>query len=67
MFELIAKCTTYEAALKTIFVKHKSEIYARHLLAIWKQHQGESVDQYVQTLKLLAKDGNLKPVTAEEH
>nr|XP_024217009.1 uncharacterized protein LOC112210843 [Halyomorpha halys] len=70
VYELISECTTYEDAIKTlkdVLIKPKGEIFARHLLAVRKQKQGEGINQYIQALKLLGKDFDFKPVTAEEH
>ena len=44
------------AALKLVYVKRKSSIYARHLLVSRKREPGELVYEYLQALRLLAKD-----------
>lgn len=70
VFELICECTTYEDAIKTLenaYSKPVNEIYARHILATRKQENGESIDQYLQSLKILSKECNFKAVTAEEN
>ena len=67
IFEYIAECTTYDEAkgiLESLYVKPKNEIFARHVLATRTQQPGESLDQFLQALKLLAKDCNFKAVTA---
>ena len=51
--------------LENIFVKPKSEIFARYKLATRKQQPGENIDQYIQNLKLLSKDCHFKAVTAD--
>lgn len=69
-YEFISDCTTYENAiqiLNEVYMKPKSEIFARHLLATRKQLVTESIDQYVQSLKLLSKDCNFRDVTSEEN
>ena len=68
--ELINECTSYETAvnvLKSAYVKTTNEVFARHLLSIRKQQQGETLDEFLQNLKVLSKDCNFKSVTAEQH
>ena len=70
VFELIAGCTTYDDAinnLKSVYIKRKNEIYARHKLASRKQQPGESIDSFVQTLRLLSQDCNFAAVSAEDN
>ena len=43
----------------------KNEIFARHLLATRRQQVGETLDGYLNALKLLAKDCQFKAVTAQ--
>ena len=43
-------------SLEEIFVKPKNSLFCRHLLATRRQQTDESVDQYLQSLKRLAKD-----------
>ena len=50
-----------------IYVKKKSYIFSRHLLQTRKQNQGESLDQYLQVLRILAKYCKLEAVTAIEY
>lgn len=69
VFEYIAECKTYDGAIDTLhklYVKPKNEIYARHVLATRRQETGETLDQYLQALNLLAKDCNFKAVTGAE-
>ncbi|XP_064120276.1 uncharacterized protein LOC135224883 [Macrobrachium nipponense] len=69
VYDFISECETYEKAeevLTSLHVKPKNEIFARHLLATRRQNSGESLDQFLQALKLLAKDCQFKSVTAEE-
>ncbi len=66
VFEFIEECTTYEAALETldnIYVKLTNEIYARHVLATRRQQTGESLDEYLQALKVC----NFQSVTAAKY
>ena len=70
VYELIADADTYDSAIQTLetaFDKPKNEVFARHLLATCKQEPGQSLDQYLQKLKTLAKDCNFKAVSAEVH
>lgn len=69
-FVHIKDCTNYDIALKrldALFLKPPNEIYSRHKLAKRAQHPGESIDQYLQALKLLSKECNFKQVTAEQN
>ena len=43
-------------ALEEIFVKPKNSVFCKHLLATRRQQTDECVDQYLQSLKRLAKD-----------
>lgn len=47
-------------------MKHKNEIFARHVLVTRCQEHFESFDQFIQELKLLGKDYNFKTGTAAE-
>lgn len=70
VYELVSDCTSYTDivdTLNSVFIKKKSEIYARHILAVRKQLSTESIDQYVQALKILSKDCDFKAVTAADH
>ena len=63
----ISECNTYEEAIQLLeaqYVKPKNEVFARHLLATRRQKAGETLDTYLQSLKVLSKDCNFKPVTA---
>ena len=68
VYEYISECTTYDSAinfLESLFIIPKNEIFARHLLATRHQQAGETLDAYLNVLKLLAKDCNFKDVTSE--
>ena len=43
------------------------EIFARHLSAARRQQAGESLDEFLNVLKLLSKDCNFKAVSAENY
>ena len=49
------------------FVKPTNEIFARYKLATRRQQNGESLDEFLQSLKTLAKDCNYKDVDAATH
>lgn len=52
VFEYISECESYQKALEVLtnlYVKPKNELFAR-------QGSSESLDQFLQALKLLAKD-----------
>lgn len=68
VYEHIAESTTYGLAISTLtalYVKPRNEIFARHVLATARQEPGQSLDQFLQRLKTIAKDCNFKMVTAE--
>jgi len=67
--EYIAESGTYEAAVdvvRTLNVKPKNEIIARHLLNTRRQESGESLDQYFPAPMQLSKDCNFCDVTATQ-
>ena len=68
VFEYIQDATTYDSAnetLKNLYVKPKNIIYNRHKLATRIQSEGETVDQYMQTLEQLSKSCDFAAVSAE--
>ena len=70
VFEYIEECSTFESALETlqnIYVKPTNEIYARHLRATQRQQSGETLDEYLQALKVLSKECNFQSVTAAKY
>ena len=67
IFEYIEHCRTYDEAigiLKALYVKPTNEVFARHQLATRRQQSGETIDEFLQALKVLTKDCNFKSVTA---
>ena len=50
--------------LHQIYIKRKNNVYARHLLVSRKQAAGENVAEYLQALRLLAKECSFQEVTA---
>ena len=70
VYEYIDGIDVYDdaiARLREIYVKTPNEIFARHILATRSQQHGESINTYVQSLRLLSRDCNFKPVTGEEY
>lgn len=70
IYDIIADCPDYNDALCTLesmFVKSPNEIFARHLLATRSQHSGDSLDEFLLSLKILSKDCNFKAVDANAH
>ena len=70
VYESIIDCPTFKDAmgtLKSLYVKKKNEVFARHLLTTSRQEASESLSQYFQRLKLLARDCDFKAVSALEH
>ena len=67
VYEFIAESSSYDeaiAVLQSCYVKPKNEVYARHKLASRKQESSETLDSYLNELKLLSRDGNYKAVSA---
>ena len=70
VYEIISEVTTYNEAisiLTNIFDKPKNTIFSRYMLATSKQEPDESLDQFFQKLKVLAKDCGFTAVTAEQY
>jgi hypothetical protein len=70
VYEYIEDCTDYNSALEVLnqlFIKKPNEIFARHLLATRRQKPGETLVEFIQELRRLSKDCNLKSVTAEQY
>ena len=70
IFEFVSESSTYDEAvtvLRNIYVKPPSVVFARHCLRTRRQQTGETVDEYMQALKVLSKDCDFKAVTAVEH
>lgn len=70
VYSLISNCTTFEASiqiLESTYIKPINTVFARHVLATRKQQTGESIDQFLQILKNLAKDCRFEDVTSSQH
>ena len=70
IFEYISDCSDYDSAIeatKNVYIKPPNTIFARHLLATRRQQNSETFDEYIQALKILAKDCNFRAVTATQY
>ena len=70
VYDYISDCKDFSDAIKIldgIYIKPKNEIFARHLLATKKQLTSESIDQYLQSLKILAKECTFKAVSPSQY
>ena len=69
-YELFNESATYDDALtllKSLYVKTPNEVYASHVLAIRKPQPEETLDEYLQVLKVMSKDCNYCEVSANQH
>ena len=69
-FEYISDCTSYDSPIETIknvYIKSPNTIFARHLLATRRQQHGETFNEYIQMLKILAKNCNFQAVSAIQY
>ena len=70
VFDYVEDCADYDSVVVTLeglYIKSPNEIFARHLLATRRQQPGESLDEFLQSLRKLSKDCNLKAVSAEQY
>ena len=70
VYKFVSRCTDYDSAISTLnslYIQPKNEIYSRHVLATAKQQSNESLDQFMQKLRSLAKDCNFEDVSAEKN
>lgn len=57
VFDYVEECTTYDAVIETqerLYVKPPNKIFARHDLATRKQLPGESIEEFLEELKIQA-------------
>ena len=67
LYSHIANATTYDAAvtiLQGMYIKPVNRLFARHDLANRQQQSGQSLDEFLQDLNLLAEKCNFTDVTA---
>ena len=62
--EELDDCEAIVAALRQLYIKQKNNVYAQHLLVSTKQESTEQVSEYLQALRLLAKDCSFEDVIA---
>ena len=70
MCTTISKTAAYDAAIEALthmYIKTPKEIFVRHLLITRRQKPGETLTEFLQELRKLSKDCNLKNVTAEQY
>ena len=70
VLDYVEDCVDFDSVVKTLqnlYIKTPNEIFARHLLANRRQQSGESLDEFLQQLRKLSKDCNLKDVTADQY
>ena len=70
IYPCVEDSNTYDEAiqtLKNLYVKPKNKIFLRHVLATRRQQQGESIEEFLQSLKILSKDCTLEAVSAERY
>ena len=69
VYPYVEDAESYEdvvAALKRTFIKRKNNVYARHLLVSRRQGPEETIAEYLQALKHLAKECSFTDVTADQ-
>ena len=67
VYEFISECENHDDAIQTlnsIYIKPKNAINARQILSTRKQKSDETLDQFLNELKTLAKDCNFTHVSA---
>ena len=70
VFEYIEDCASFDMAIDALirlYVKTLNEIFARHLIATRRQHSDETLSKFLQELRKLSKDCNIKPVNAKQY
>ena len=67
VYSYVTECTTYADGLNKLecaYVKPVNEIYSRDCLNTSRQNEGESLEDFLQRLKILRNDCNFGDVTA---
>ena len=70
VYDIISECATFVgsmSALEAAYIKPKNEIFSRHLLATRQQKTGETIDQFLHSLRQLAKDCTFTLVTPDQY
>ena len=69
IYKCLSGCQNYDAAISTLdvmFIKKKNSIFARYLLATRSQETEESLELYLQNLKILSCDCDLTASQARD-
>ena len=69
IYTYISECTTFDNAVTTLtglFVKKRNKVYSRHKLLTHKQN-GQNLEDFVQELKVLAKNCQFVQTTVAEN
>nr|XP_026689427.1 uncharacterized protein K02A2.6 isoform X1 [Ciona intestinalis] len=70
IYPYVEECETYGDIIEILsrtFIRRKNNIYARHLLVSRRQVVGETIAEYLQQLKMLAKECVFTDVTKEKY
>ena len=70
LYERISYYDSYEsavAALESLYVRPKNEVFSRYTLISSKQEPGQDCAQFLQKLHTLAKDCNFRSITGEQY
>ena len=69
IYKCLSRCQNDNAAISTLdgmFIKKKNSIFARYLLATRRQETEESLELYLQNLKILSRDCDFTAWTASQ-
>ena len=69
IYKCLSRCQNFDAAISTldgIFIKKKNSIFARYLLATRRQETEESLELYLQNLKILSHDCDFTALTVSQ-
>ena len=70
VYAYIRDCETYGDAMTCLdnsFLKPVNEVFARHRLNICQKKVGESLEEFLQRLKMLSAECNFRAVTAAQN
>ena len=69
IYKCLSVCQNYDTAISTLdgmFIKKKNSTFARYLLAARRQETEESLELYLQNLKILSRDCDFIALTASQ-
>ena len=69
IYKCLSVCQNYDVAISTLdgmFIKKKNSIFARYLLATRRQETEESLELYLQNLKILSRDCDFTALTESQ-